>query len=48
MPLELRSLAEWEVDCVTGMLSVVIPAHNEEEKLAANVRQIHEALHKTG
>ena len=44
MPFEVRSLAEWEGDCVTGMLSVVIPAHNEEGKLAANVRQIHEAL----
>jgi hypothetical protein len=29
MPLEVRSLAEWEADGVPGLLSVVIPAHNE-------------------
>jgi dolichol-phosphate mannosyltransferase len=44
MPLEVRSLAEWEADCVPGMLSVVIPAHNEEGRIAATIRGIHEAL----
>jgi len=44
MRLEARSLAEWETDCVAGMLSVVIPAHNEEGKIAATVRQLHDAL----
>ena len=44
MPLEVRSLAEWEADCVPGMLSVVIPAHNEEGRIGATVREIHQAL----
>jgi dolichol-phosphate mannosyltransferase len=44
MPVEVRSPAEWELDCVPGMLSVVIPAHNEEARLAPGVRQIHQAL----
>ena len=44
MRLEARSLAEWETDCVAGMLSVVIPAHNEEGKIAVTVRQIYHAL----
>jgi dolichol-phosphate mannosyltransferase len=44
VPVEVRSLAEWEADGVPGMLSVVIPAHNEEGRIAATVRGIHEAL----
>jgi dolichol-phosphate mannosyltransferase len=44
MPLEVRSLAEWEADGVPGMLSVVIPAHNEEGRIAGTVRGIHAAL----
>ena len=36
MPLEVRSLAEWEADGVPGLLSVVIPAHNEEGRIAAD------------
>ena len=42
MPLEVRSLAEWEADGVPGMLSVVIPAHNEEGRIAPTVREIHD------
>jgi len=30
MPIEVRSLAEWEAAGIPGMLSVVIPAHDEE------------------
>ena len=48
MPLEVRSLAEWEADCVPGMLSVVIPAHNEEGRIAATVREIPHALSQAG
>ena len=44
MPIEVRSLAEWEADCVPGMLSVVIPAHNEEGRIGGTVREIHHAL----
>jgi dolichol-phosphate mannosyltransferase len=44
MPLEVRSLAEWEADYVPGMLSVVIPAHNEEGRIANTVLGLHQAL----
>jgi dolichol-phosphate mannosyltransferase len=48
MPLEVRSLAEWEADCVRGMLSVVIPAHNEEARIAATIRDVYAALFQAG
>jgi len=48
MPLEVRSLAEWEADCVPGMLSVVIPAHNEEGRIGPTVRDLHRALARVG
>ena len=38
MPIEVRTLAEWEAAGVPGMLSVVIPAHNEEGHIADTVR----------
>jgi|SwirhisoilCB1_FD_contig_31_3826296_length_1388_multi_3_in_0_out_0_2 dolichol-phosphate mannosyltransferase len=44
MPIEVRSLAEWETDGIPGMLSVVIPAHNEEGRIASTVRAFHQAL----
>jgi len=44
MPLEVRSLAEWEADGIPGLLSVVIPAHNEEGRIAQTVREIDEHL----
>jgi dolichol-phosphate mannosyltransferase len=44
MPLEVRSLAEWEADGIPGLLSVVIPAHNEEGRIAATIREIYEHL----
>jgi dolichol-phosphate mannosyltransferase len=44
MPLEVRSLAEWEAAGVAGMLSVVIPAHNEEGHIAHTIRAVHKAL----
>jgi dolichol-phosphate mannosyltransferase len=48
MPLEVRSLAEWEEDGIAGMLSVVIPAHNEEGRIASTVRAFHHALAEAG
>jgi dolichol-phosphate mannosyltransferase len=48
MPLEVRSLAEWEADGIAGLLSVVIPAHNEEGHIAATVRRCHAALAAAG
>src|SRR4051812_34118723 len=44
MPLEVQSLAEWEAAGIAGMLSVVIPAHNEEGHIAETVRAFHDAL----
>jgi dolichol-phosphate mannosyltransferase len=44
MPLQVRSLAEWESDCIPGMLSVVVPAHNEEGRIEKTVRDIHASL----
>jgi hypothetical protein len=37
MPLEVGSLAEWEATCVPDMLSVLIPAHNEEKHIAETI-----------
>jgi dolichol-phosphate mannosyltransferase len=44
MPLQVKSLAEWERDGVAEMLSVVIPAHNEEGHIEETVEGIVEAL----
>jgi len=44
MPIEVRSLAEWEHAGMDDMLSVLIPAHNEEGQIADTVRGIIEAL----
>lgn len=48
MVLEVRSLAEWEAECVPGLLSVVIPAHDEEGHIATTVRTLHAALQQAG
>ena len=44
MPVEVRTLADWEADCMPGVLSVLIPAHNEEGRIESTVRDIHNAL----
>ena len=39
MPLEASSLAEWEAGGLKGLLSVVIPAHNEEGRIEGMLAQ---------
>jgi dolichol-phosphate mannosyltransferase len=48
MPFQVRTLAEWEAAGVPGMLSVVIPAHNEEGHLAATVQDLADTLRRAG
>jgi dolichol-phosphate mannosyltransferase len=48
MPLEVRSLAEWEADVVPGMLSIVMPAHNEEGQIQSTIRELHRTLADSG
>jgi dolichol-phosphate mannosyltransferase len=48
MPIEVRTLAEWEAAGVPGMLSVVIPAHNEEGHIVETVLGLADALRGAG
>jgi dolichol-phosphate mannosyltransferase len=48
MPLEVQSLAEWEAAGVPGLLSVVIPAHNEEGRIAQTITDLYQALTAAG
>src|ERR1700689_3862449 len=48
MPLEVLSLAEWEAAGIKNMLSVVIPAHNEERHIAGTVKDLQTALSAAG
>ena len=48
MPLEVRSLAEWEEAGEANTLSVVIPAHNEEGHIAETVGALVAALNGAG
>jgi dolichol-phosphate mannosyltransferase len=48
MPIEVRSLAEWEAAGIPGMLSVVIPAHNEEDHIAETVQHLATELRSAG
>jgi dolichol-phosphate mannosyltransferase len=48
MPLQVKSLAEWEREGVPDMLSVVIPAHNEEGDIRATVEGVAAALREAG
>jgi dolichol-phosphate mannosyltransferase len=46
MPFQVRTLAEWEAAGVPGMLSVVIPAHNEEGHIEATVEGLAATLRR--
>src|SRR5262249_52828298 len=48
MPIEVQSLAEWEANGIAGLLSVVIPAHNEEGRIEPTVRAFDAALTAAG
>jgi dolichol-phosphate mannosyltransferase len=48
MPLEVKSLAEWEREGIADMLSIVIPAHNEEGHIADTVKGVAAALDAAG
>jgi dolichol-phosphate mannosyltransferase len=48
MPLQVKSLAEWERESIDGMLSVVIPAHNEEGHIRETLEGVVTALEAAG
>ena len=44
MPITVQSLAEWEASGVSDLLSVVIPAHNEEGHIVETIRSLSSTL----
>jgi len=48
MPFEVRTLAEWEAAGVPDMLSVLIPAHNEEGHIAETVQGLADTMRRAG
>lgn len=48
MPVEVKSLGEWERSGVPGLLSVVMPARNEAGHIANTVRGVSTALAEAG
>src|SRR5262249_1480011 len=48
MPIEVPSLAHLEAAGIPGMLSVGIPAHNEERHIAETVQSLAVALREAG
>ena len=48
MPVHVRSLAEWDAAGVRDLLSVVIPAQNEEGHIEETVRGLVAALQEAG
>src|SRR6185437_9250128 len=48
MSLEVRSLHEWEAAGVRDLLSVIVPAHNEQGHIVGTVRGLAAALDDAG
>jgi dolichol-phosphate mannosyltransferase len=48
MPVEVLSLAEWAAAGLKNMISVVIPAYNEERHIAGTVKDLLSALRTAG
>ncbi len=48
MPVEVRTLAEWVAEGVPNLLSVVIPAHDEEGQIEGTVRALASTLSAAG
>lgn len=48
MPVEVQTLAEWEAAGVPGLLSIVMPAHNEEGHIEGTLRAVGVALDAAG
>ena len=46
MPFEVRTLAEWEAAGIEGMLSILIPMHNEAGHVADTVTRLVETLRR--
>ena len=46
MPVTVQSLAEWQASGIDGMLSVVIPAHNEEHHIEETIAQFAKTLNR--
>lgn len=48
MPFQVTTLGEWEAQGVRNLLSVVMPAHNEEGRIEATIRAFAAALRAAG
>ena len=44
MPITVQSLAEWEASGIPNLLSVVIPAHNEEGHIVETITSLSSAF----
>jgi dolichol-phosphate mannosyltransferase len=44
VPIQVQTLAEWEAQGIPGLLSVLIPAQNEEGRIERTVRELIEVL----
>ena len=44
MPITVQSLAEWQASGVDNLLSIVIPAHNEEGQIEETIQSLSSIL----